>query len=150
MTMADTNLFKDLNDTLKEFDDFLDSDTVAKVAKVISALAALVPKINELVDKLIKLLGDLKTAIQKLDVKNIEGLEKAAEFTGKIKNLLTATKDLLPTLLPAKDASDIDSEITEVLKLTDVVSSLPSLDDVKKEITDRIDKITAKLQTFKS
>ena len=149
--MADKNLFQDLYDALKEFDDFLDNDTVTKVAKVISALAALVPKINELVDKLIKLMEDLKAAIEKLDLQNIDGLAEAADFTAKIKNLLTATKALLPNLLPAKDAGDIGGEIDDVLGVADLVSSLPTLgSDLKRKITDLIGKITGKLRQFKS
>ena len=136
-----TNLFQQLKDALTEFRDFLKSPAVQNVKKAIQALAALIPQINQLVDKLIDLMGKLKTEIEKLDVKNIPGLADVAQFTDKIKNLLTATKNLLP---------DQAGAIDDVLSVADVVTSLPSLDTIKKEITDLITEIITQLQSLKA
>jgi len=135
-----TNLFQELKDVLTEFKTFLDTN-VPVIKPAINALAALIPQINQLIDKLIDLMGKLKAEIDKLDVKNIPGLDKVSEFTTKVKDLLTTTKNLLPA-----EAGTID----DVLAVANVVSGLPSLDQVKTEIKSLIDAITAHLTSLKS
>jgi hypothetical protein len=135
------NLFQELRDALKDFRDFLASPVVTAVKQAIQALAALIPQINQLVDKLIELMGKLKTEIDKLDVANIPGLDKVSEFTGKITTLLTTTKNLLPAQAGAID---------DVLAVASVVTSLPSLEDIKTEIKDLITEITTQLQSLKA
>jgi hypothetical protein len=138
--MAGSNIYQDLKDVLQDFKDFLDTN-VPTIKPAISALASLIPQITELLDKLIELMGKLKTEIQNLDVSGIPGLAEASEFTAKIKSFLEATKNLLPD-----EADEIDS----VLGIADVVTGLPSLDDVKSDILSLIDAIIAHLNNLKS
>lgn len=70
-----------------------------------------------------------------------EGLAKVTEFTGGVKTLLEAAKNLLPN-----EAAAID----EVLGVANVVSSLPSLDQIKGEIKQLIDSIIGNLNQLKS
>src|SRR5262245_5352386 len=128
--MPAPNLFDELKEALTKFKDFLEKNT-ATIKPAVQALKSIVPQITELIDKLIELMGKLKTEIGKLNPGVVgEGLEKVTEFTGGVKSLLTTAKDLLPN-----EAAAID----EVLAVANVVSSLPSLDAVKKEIGDLID-----------
>jgi phage-related protein len=135
-----TNLFQELKDLLTEFKGFLDTN-VPVIKPAINALAALIPQINELITKLVDLMGKLKTEIDKLDVANIPGLDKVSEFTTQVKNLLTTAKGLLPA-----EAGTID----DILSVANVVSGLPSLDEIKTEIKNLIDAITAHLNSLKS
>lgn len=138
--MAAPNLFEELKSALTDFKTFLDQN-VGTIKPAINALASLIPQINELIDKLIDLMGRLKTEIQNLDVGNIPGLAQASEFTEKIKALLTTTRNLLP-----EQAGTID----DVLGVANVVSGLPSLDAVKGEILSLLDAINAHLASLKS
>ncbi len=135
-----SNLFQDLKDALQDFKDFLDAN-IGTITPAITALKSLIPQISELLDKLIELMGKLKTEIQNLDVSSIQGLEEASAFTEKITNFLETTKTLLPD-----EADEIDS----VLEIANVVSGLPSLDDVKTEIMTLIDAIVGHLTTLKN
>lgn len=140
MATTPGSLFEDLKNALKDFKEFLDQN-VNTIKPAIAALKSLVPQIAELLDKLVGLMGKLKTEIQNLNVGAIPGLAEASQFTDKMKNFLTATKTLLPD-----EASEIDS----VLAVADVVTGLPSLDDVKAEILSLIDAIVGHLNTLKS
>jgi hypothetical protein len=93
-----------------------------------------------LIDKLITLMGQLKTEIQNLDVGAIPGLDKVSAFTNGIKTLLTTAANLLP---------DQKADIEEVLGVVNVVSGLPTLDTVKADILALIDAIVADLNTLK-
>lgn len=137
--MAAENLFEDLKDVLQDFKDFLDQK-VAVIKPAITALKSIIPdQIDDLLSKLIDLMNKLKTEIQNLDVGAIPGLDEASEFTAKVKGFLESAKNLLP------DESD---EIDDVLSVADVVSGLPSLDDVKAEIIALIDAIIAHLNSL--
>jgi ABC-type transporter Mla subunit MlaD len=138
--MAEQNLFQELKDILQDFKDFLD-ENVPVIKPAIQALASLIPQVTELIDKLIELMNKLKAEVEKLDVAGIPGLSEASEFTDKVKSFLTAAKNLLP------DESDT---IDEVLGVADVVTGLPSLDEVKAEITTLIDAIVAHLNSLKA
>ncbi len=138
--MAADNLFQELKDVLQDFKDFLDAN-VPTIKPAIQALASLIPQINELIDKLIDLMNKLKTEVQNLDVSAIPGLAEASEFTTKVKAFLEAAKNLLPD-----EADTID----DVLGVADVVTGLPSLDEVKTEILALIDAIVAHLNSLKS
>ena len=83
----------------------------------IAALKSLVPQITELIDKLLDLMGKLKTEIQNLNVNAIPGLNEVSTFTDKMKNFLNTAKTLLPD-----EASEIDS----VLEVANLVTGLPS------------------------
>jgi hypothetical protein len=138
--MADSNLYADLKKALQDFEDFLHTN-VQTIKPAIQALKSLIPQIGDLIDKLISLMGQLKTEITNLDVSNIPGLSQVSTFTTGIKTLLTTAENLLPAEKPAID---------DVLKVVDVVSGLPSLDTVKADILKLIDDIVADLNSLKS
>jgi hypothetical protein len=134
-----TNLFEELKQALTTFKDFLHSN-VETIKGAIGPLKELVPQIIELIDKLIELMGKLKTEIDKLKPDAIPGLDKVSEFTTGVTSLLTTAKNLLPN-----ETGTID----DVLAVTDVVSSLPSLEQVKTEIIALLDAIIADLNQLK-
>lgn len=139
--MAADNLFEELKDVLQDFKDFLD-ENVSVLQPAMAALKAIIPdQIDDLLSKLIDLINKLKTEIQNLDVSTIPGLEEASDFTDKIKSFLAAAKNLLP---------DDTAEIDEVLAVADVVTGLPSLDDIKAEIITLLDAIIGHLNTLNS
>jgi ABC-type transporter Mla subunit MlaD len=132
------NLFDELKKALQDFKDFL-HPKVDAIKGVVQQVAAVVPQLKDLIDQLIELLGKLKTEIENLDPK-IPGLSDVSEMTAKAKAALVAAKNLLPD-----EAETID----QVIGITDVVSSLPSLDQVKGEITALIDDLIADLGQLK-
>ena len=138
--MAVDNIYQELKDVLQDFKDFLDQN-VPTIKPAIQVLGALIPQVNELIAKLVELMGKLKTEIQNLDVSEIPGLAEASTFTQKVKDFLNASKNLLP------DEADA---INEVLAVADVVTGLPSLDQVKAEILSLIDEIVTHLNSLKS
>jgi len=138
---APTNLFQDLKNVLTTFKQFLDTN-VNTIKPAITALKSIVPQITELLDKLVDLMGKLKTEINNLNPGAVgTGLTKVTEFTNAAKSLLETAKNLLPN-----EASTID----EILAVVSVVSSLPSLDAIKAEIIALIDAITGHLNTLKT
>lgn len=141
--MADTNLYTDLKKALSDLKTFLDANT-AIIKPVIQPLAQLLPQITDLIDGLIGLLGQLKEAINKLDLNLIPGakdvLPKVTEFTQAAKALLTASETLLP---------DQAAEIAKVKGFTDLVTGLPAIDQVKKDIIDLIDGVVNDLKQLK-
>ena len=139
--MAADNLFEELKDVLQDFKDFLD-ENISVVQPAVAALKAIIPdQIDDLLTKLIDLINKLKTEIQNLDVSTIPGLAEASDFTNKIKAFLEAAKNLLP---------DDTDEIDEVLAVADVVTGLPSLDEIKTEIIALLDAIIGHLNTLNS
>ena len=139
--MAENNLFEDLRDVLQDFKDFLD-EKVPVIKPAIDALRTIIPdQIDDLLDKLIDLMNKLKTEIQNLDVSAIPGLAEASEFTTKITAFLEAAKNLLP-----EETAAID----DVLSVADVVTGLPSLDDIKTEILALMDAIIGHLNSLKA
>lgn len=138
--MATNNLYQDLKTALEQFKTFLDTN-VPVIKPAIAALATAVPQITELLDKLIQLMGQLKTEIQNLNVGAIPGLGQVAQFTDGVRTLLTSAQNLLPAQQGA---------INDVLAVVNVVSGLPTLDTVKADILALIDHITAKLNELKA
>ena len=138
--MAENTLYEDLKEVLADFKSFLD-DNVLTIKPAVQALASLIPKIVDLIDLLIELMNQIKTEIQNLDVGAIPGLDKVTEFTDQIKSFVETSKDLLPD--DAKGTAD------DVLEVVNVVSGLPSLDEVKDEIITLIDAIVVHLNSLK-
>ena len=138
--MADTNLFEEMKTVLTDFKSFLDTN-VPTIKPAVQALASIVPKIVELIDLLVGLMGKIKAEIDKIKLNGIPGLDKVSEFTGKIKSFLTTAKDILP--------DDADSAVDSVLSVVNVVGSLPSLDQIKNELFGLIDAITNHLKSLK-
>lgn len=139
--MPGPNLFQELKDALTKFKDFLKTN-VSTIKPAVQALKSVVPQITELIDKLIDLMGKLKTEINNLNPGVVgQGLAKVTEFTTSVKTVLETAKGLLP-----QEAAKID----DVIKVADVVSSLPSLDAVKDEIKKLIDDIVSDLNQLKA
>lgn len=138
--MADTpNLYQELRDALKEFNDFLDAN-VPKIKEAVVALGSMFPKLKELIGKLIELMGNLKKEIEKLDVTAVPGLSELSKFTTGVTTLLTTAKNLLPSQAGA---------IEDVLGAVNVVGSLPTFQNLKDEILTLIGKIVTHLNTLK-
>ena len=140
MATTPTTLFEDLKKALADFKKFLD-DNIGTIKPAIVALRSLIPQITDLLTKLIDLLTKIKTEIDKLASTPIPGVDKVAAFTSGIKTLLQAAENLLP---------DEKSTIDDVLKVTDVVTGLPSVADLQKEIDSLLDAIIAHLNSLKS
>jgi phage-related protein len=138
--MAEKTIYEELRDILKDFKEFLD-DKVAIIKPAINALAAIVPQIIELIDKLVSLVNQLKTEINNLNVGAIPALGEVSTFTQKIKAFLEVSKKLLP---------EQTGTIDEVLAVADVVTGLPTLDQVKAEIITLIDAIIGHLNSLKA
>ncbi len=138
--MAENNLFEELKESLDDFESFLD-DNVSTIKPAIQQLASLIPQINDLIDSLSSLMGSLKTEIENLDVSSIPGLSEVSGMTEKVTTMLTSAKNLLP---------DQSGAIDEVLGIANVVTGLPSLDDIKNEIVSLINAIVVHLNGLKS
>jgi hypothetical protein len=133
-----SNLYTQLKDALNQFKTFLDSST-AELKPAIAALKPIVPQVGDLLNKLIGLMGELKTAINNIDVGGIPGLDKVSTFTNSVTTLLQTAESLLP-----QEKSAID----EVLSAANVVTGLPSLSTVKNDILGLLDAIIADLNTL--
>ncbi len=138
--MAAPNLYEELKAVLKELKDFLDQN-VGTIKPAIVALRELVPQITDLLNELITLLGKLKTEIQNLNVGAIPGLDKVAGFTAGVKALLETTRKLLPN-----ESGTID----DVAAAADVVTGLPSVDQLKAELISLLDAIVGHLNSLKA
>jgi hypothetical protein len=134
------DIYQDLKNDLQQFKDFL-RDHVNTIKPAYQALVHIVPRIATLVDGLIDLLNRVKTEIQNLNVGNIPGLADVTAFTDQVRNFLQSAKTLLP---------DQASAIDDVLAATDVVSGLPSVDQVKGDIIGLIGDIVADLTQIKT
>lgn len=137
--MAGKNLFQDLKDVLQEFKDFLD-ENVPTIQPAIQALAGIIPQVTELLDQLVDLMNSLKEEINKLDPGAIPGLEEATQFTGQVSNLLESVRNLVP-----ESADEIDA----IGDVAEVITGLPSLDEVKSEILALVDAIIVHLNGLK-
>jgi hypothetical protein len=138
--VAATNLFEDLKKSLQDLKDFLAAKK-AVIKPAVSALKGLGLPIGDLLSQLITLLGKLKTEIANLDVSQIPGLADVSSFTGSVRTMLESARKLLP---------DESGDIEQVLGIADVVAGLPSLDQLKSQITDLITAIVADLQDLNS
>ena len=140
MATTPTNLFEDLKAALTTFKSFLD-ENVPVIKPAIQTLRSLIPAISDLLNKLIDLMGNIKTEIDRLASQPIPGLDKVSQFTTSITALLTTAKDLVPA-----QAGMID----DVLSVANVVSGLPSVGQVKAEIDSLIDAVIAHLRNLNS
>ena len=141
--MADATLYDDLKKALTDLESFL-SENASKIRPVIQPLAQILPQVTQLIDGLISLLGQLKDAVSKLDLNLIPGFKdvmpQVTAFTQSAKALLTASEALL---------TEQKDEIEKVKGFTDLVTGLSSIDQVKKDILDLIDKVVADLKSLK-
>jgi ABC-type transporter Mla subunit MlaD len=138
-TMAD-NLYQDLRDALADLAAFL-QDKADTIEPAIQTLASLVPQVNDLIDKPIALLESLKTEINRLSGNIPDGVEDAFAFAARIKDMVATARALLP----------FDSEaVDDVADIADLISGLPTLDQLKTEILALIDTVKRLLTEMKS
>ena len=138
--MAAHDLFQKLLRTLQNYKDFLD-ENVATLKPGFQALSTLIPQISGMIDTLIDLMSELKAIIQNLDVGPIPGLAAVSSFAEKTEAVLQTSRCLL---LGQR------SEIASVICTSDILESLPHLEEVREEIIALIDAIIAHLNSLKS
>jgi hypothetical protein len=134
-----SNLYQELKDALTTFKQFLDS-SAATLKPAIAALAPIVPQVGDLLTKLITLMGQLKDAINNVDVGAIPGLSEISQFTTSATTLLQTAESLLPAQ---------KSAIDDVLSVANVVTSLPSFTTLKQDILDLLTGVINDLNSLK-
>lgn len=135
--MPAPNLFEELEEALTKFDTFLNQN-VNTIKPAVQALKSIFPQITDLINQLIELMGKLNAEIDKLNPGVVgDALGKVTEFSTGVKTLLETAKGLLP--------NEADT-INTVLEAANVVSSLPSLDQIKGKIKQLIDSIVGNLK----
>ena len=87
------------------------------------------------------LMSELKAIIQNLDVGSIPGLQVLSSFAEKTKAVLLTSRCLL---------LEQRSEIASVICVSDILESLPHLEEIKGEIIALIEAIIAHLNSLKS
>ena len=138
--MAADNLFQKLRRILQNYKDFLDAN-VPTLKPALQALSSLIPQISDTIDTLIDLMSELKAIIQNLDVGSIPGLQVLSSFAEKTKAVLLTSRCLL---------LEQRSEIASVICVSDILESLPHLEEIKGEIIALIEAIIAHLNSLKS
>ena len=138
--MAADNLFQKLRRILQNYKDFLDAN-VPTLKPALQALSSLIPQISDTIDTLIDLMSELKAIIQNLDVASIPGLQVLSSFAEKTEAVLRTSRCLL---------LEQRSEIASVICVSDILESLPHLEEIKGEIIALIEAIIAHLNSLKS
>ena len=137
--MAAPNLFEEVKTALNDFKVFLDGN-VSKIKPAVAPLNQLTGgRISELITKLVDLMNKLKAEIDKLNPNLVPGLAEVTRFTQGIKTLLQTSKSLLPN-----ETATID----DIIGVADIVTSLPSIDQLKTEIKGLIDAIVGHLNSL--
>lgn len=138
--MADTTVYGELHTALNNFHEFLKTQA-APVAEVVATIAGIVPQVNDLIDKPITLLQKLKQELKKI-ISVVPGdVTTVLEYAQRMKGFVEAMRAIIPG-----ESATIDS----VADVADVIAGIPSLDQVKDEIFDLIDKIIVLLQSMQS
>src|SRR5438477_9117058 len=141
MATTPDNLYQEVKTELADFKWFLDTN-VPVIKPAIQALRALLPQVDDLLNKLIDLMGQIKTAIQNLDVSHIPGVQQVTTFTQKITTLLQTVVNLVP--------SEADA-INTVLGIAKVVGGLSDLGaSLKTDISNLIDAIVNDLKSLQA
>lgn len=137
--MATQNLFDDLKKALSDFKTFLDANvgTIKPAVKPLDTLTS--GRVTELINKLIALMNELEAEVDKLGSTTVPGLDKFTTFTQNVTTLLQTSKSLLPN-----EASNID----DILSVANIVTSLPSVGQVKDEIKTLIEGIKTNLNNL--
>jgi hypothetical protein len=141
--MADDNLYQQLKTELSDLKSFLEDPKIGPAIKsAIQPIRAVFPQIDDLLNKLISLMDDIKTAISKVNINNIPGLNQVSTFTQKITDLLTTVTNLV--------SGTVQAEINTVLGIAKTIGGLPQLgQDLIKEITDLLTAIRQDLVNIK-
>jgi phage-related protein len=136
MSGSSSNLFQELHDALTQFKQFIEANQ-ATLKTAVTGLKSIVPQVGDLLTKLIALMGQLKDAVNNLNVGAIPGLDKVSQFTTAVTSLLQTAEALLPQQ---------KSAIDDVLSAANVVTGLLSLDAIKQEILDLLSAVVTDLQ----
>ncbi len=140
MATTPTSLFEDLKTELEKFNTFL-GGAVGDIRPAMPVLRSLIPAITDLLTKLIDLMKSIKAEVDRLATPNIPAVAEVSQFTTGVTSLLNAAKNLLP---------DQAGTIDDVLRVANLVSSLPSVGDIKGQIDLLIDQIVGHLETLKN
>jgi hypothetical protein len=142
--MADPqNLYAELKDALQEFETFLEQ-TGGTIKPALPPIdAALSGQVTQLLNKLIELMNKLKEEITKINVGNVPGLSDVSKFTKAVEALLKVSKDLF------KNDPGTVATVDDVLSVVNIVSGLPTLDNVKQDIIDLLNNIIGQLTNLK-
>lgn len=135
--MAQPNLFEELQEALDEFNEFLESNR-GTIKPAVAPLDELTDgRVTELINELKGLLGTLREEIDKFDLGQIgDAITEVTGFTQNVRTLLETSKALLPD-----EADTID----DILDVADIVTSLPSVEQLKDELKQLIDDIIGHL-----
>ena len=137
------NTYQKLHDELNDLKTFLD-DATPKIKPVMATLRNLVPQVDTLINDLIKLMGDIKAAIQKLKdaASNLPVLSQFTSFASKVTAFLTTVSSLLP---------DQTSEINAVMGIANGIGDVSQLgQQIFTDISNLIDGIVTDLQSLES
>src|SRR5437588_9074406 len=117
MATTPESLYQDVKTQLIDFQGFL-KDHRDEVKPAVQAIRAVLPQVDDLLNKLIDLMKQIDTAIQNLDISRIPGVGQVTTFTQKITTLLQTVLNLVP--------SEADA-INSVLGVAKVVGGLSDL-----------------------
>lgn len=134
------NVYDELKNALTQVKNVLDEGTDI-IRPAIQAIAAAVPQINELLAKLVELLASLKAEVLKLDVSVIP-VDKVLPFINGVKTLLESGRKILP----AEDQPKVDT----ALEVVEVVSTIPTPEQIKAEVTGLIDAVSAQVASLQA
>lgn len=140
--MADAqSLYKDLQNALKQLDDFLSPENINKIKPAVGPVnTATNGQLFKLIDQLVVLLKQLIQKINSLNVGTIPGLTELSNMVKAVKAVLDVSKSLL----------EDDTEVDKALTVVNVVAGLPTLDTVKGDVIKLINDIIGKLNSLKS
>jgi hypothetical protein len=133
------NVYDELKNALVQVNTILDQGTDI-IKPAVHALASVVPQINELLDKVIDLLGRLKVEINKLDVSALP-VDKVLPFLNGLGSLLETSRNVLPA--DSKETIDTAADVINVIK------TIPTPEQIKTEVIGLLDSVTAHITALK-
>jgi hypothetical protein len=133
------NVYDELKNALVQVNSILEQGTDI-IKPAVHALAAVVPQINELLDKVLDLLGRLKVEINKLDVSAIP-VDKVLPFLDGLASLLETSRNVLPA--DSKDTIDTASSVINVIK------TIPTPEQIKAEVVGLLDSVSGHITALK-
>lgn len=137
MATTPTSIYDDVKTQLQDFLTFLDAHK-NDIKPAVQAIRAVLPQVDDLLTKLIDLMGKIDAAIQSLDITKIPGVAQVTTFTQSVTSLLQTVSSLVP--------SEADA-INTVLGVAKVVGGLSDLGGtIKSDIDKAIQAIIADLK----
>ena len=133
------NVYDELKNALVQVNSILEQGTDI-IKPAVHALAAVVPQINELLDKVLDLLGRLKVESNKLDVSAIP-VDKVLPFLDGLASLLETSRNVLPA--DSKDTIDTASSVINVIK------TIPTPEQIKAEVVGLLDSVSGHITALK-